>query len=146
MKGRRLALDFGLVRIGVAVSDPDAQFAFPTAVVQAHDWEEPLKAILAEYEPVVIYVGFPINLSGDEGSSARLARDFAIEVAGIFQGEVRLIDERLTTKSAISGMRESGRSERDGRSEIDSAAAMVLLEGALLAEKSADGFAGRGIS
>ena len=145
LRGRRLALDFGLVRIGVSVSDPDGQFAFPTAVLDGENWEKELHEILVEYEPVVIYVGFPINLSGDEGSSARLARDFALEVAGIFSGEIRLVDERLTTKSAMSALKESGKSEREVRSSIDSAAATHLLEGVLLSERSLNDFAGKRI-
>jgi RNase H-fold protein (predicted Holliday junction resolvase) len=64
LKGRRLALDFGLSRIGVAVSDPDGQFAFPTSVLDAQAWESDLSKILEEYEPVIIYIGYPVNLSG----------------------------------------------------------------------------------
>lgn len=142
MKGRRLALDFGLSRIGVAVSDPDGQFAFPGSVLDAQRWEVAFKDLLVEYEPIVIYIGYPLNLSGDAGSSARLARDFALEVASIFNGPIRLIDERLTTKSAMVAMRESGKSERQGRAEIDAAAAAILLEGALLSERAIDGIAG----
>lgn len=142
-RGRRLALDFGLVRIGVSVSDPDGQFAFPTAVLDAEDWERDLKEIVNEYEPVVIYIGFPINLSGDEGSSARLARDFALEVAAIFLGEIRLVDERLTTKGAMNALKESGKSEREARASIDAAAATHLLEGVLLSERNLDDFAGK---
>lgn len=145
MKGRRLALDYGLARIGVAVSDPEGQFAFPSAVLDAQNWESELGAIISEYEPIVIYVGYPINLSGDESSSARLAREFAIEVAQIFDGAIRLIDERLTTKGALGEMRRSGKKAKDARSEIDAAAAMILLEGALRAESSSPSFAGQEI-
>jgi len=141
-KGRRLALDFGLARIGVAVSDPDGQFAFPTSVIDAIDWEADLASIIEEYQPVVIYVGYPVNLSGDAGSSARLARDFAIEVASLHSRVVRLVDERLTTKSALSAMRASGKSEKDGRSEIDAVAATLLLEGVLLTERNTQNYAG----
>ena len=142
-RGRRLALDFGLVRIGVAVSDPDGQFAFPTAVLDAQEWEQDLRNLIAEYEPIVIYVGFPINLSGDEGTSSSLAREFALEIAGIFTGEIRLVDERLTTKSALSEFKESGKSEREARATIDSVAATHLLEGVLGSERSRNGFAGK---
>lgn len=145
MKGRRLALDYGLARIGVAVSDPEGQFAFPISVLDAQNWEMDLVAIIREYEPIVIYVGYPINLSGDQSSSARLARDFAIELAGIFSGAIRLIDERFSTKSALGAMRSSGKSEKEGREEIDAAAAMILLEGALRAESNTSRFAGQEI-
>jgi putative Holliday junction resolvase len=145
MNGRRLALDFGLSRIGVAVSDPDGKFAFPGAVLDANTWESDFKEILIEYEPSVIYIGYPLNLSGDAGSSARLAREFALEVASLFSGPVRLIDERLTTKSAMSAMRDNGKSERQGRAEIDAAAATIILESALQSERAIDGLAGSGL-
>lgn len=145
MKGRRLALDYGLVRIGVAVSDPEGKFAFPSAVLDAQSWESELSALISEYDPVVIYVGYPINLSGDESSSARFAREFAIEVAQIFNGAIRLIDERLTTKNALGEMRRSGKSAKEARAEIDAVAAMILLEGALRAESNSVGFAGEEI-
>lgn len=141
-RGRRLALDFGLVRIGVSVSDPDGQFAFPSEVLDAQAWEPNLKNLILEYEPVVIYVGYPVNLSGDEGSSARLAREFAFEVASLFTGEIRLVDERLTTKSAMNEMKASGKSEREARSVIDAVAATHLLEGILLSERSRQSYAG----
>lgn len=144
-RGRRLALDYGLARIGVAISDPDAQFAFPTAVVDSESWESDLMSIVNEYEPVIIYVGYPVNLSGDEGSSARLAREFAIELASHFPSEIRLVDERLTTKSALHQMRSSGKSEREGRSEIDAVAATLLLESVLLTERNTGDYAGKGI-
>ncbi len=143
--GRRLALDYGLARIGVAVSDPEGKFAFPTTVLDAQSWESDLGAIISEYDPIVIYVGYPINLSGDQSSSARFAREFAIEVAQIFSGAIRLIDERLTTKGALGEMRRSGKSEKDSRSEIDAVAAMILLEGALRAESNSSNFAGQEI-
>jgi putative Holliday junction resolvase len=142
LKGRRLALDFGLSRIGVAVSDPDGQFAFPTTVIDTDAWEDDLARIIEEYQPVVIYVGYPVNLSGDAGSSARLAREFAIEVASQHSRLIRLVDERLTTKSALSQMRAAGKSEREGRGEIDAVAATLLLEGVLLTERNTGSYAG----
>lgn len=140
-----MALDFGLVRIGVAISDPEGQFAFPTTVLDAQDWESALAEVLSEYEPVVIYVGYPVTLSGDPGTSARMAREFAIELAGHFVGEIRLVDERLTTKAAMQEMRSSGRSEKESRSSIDAAAATLLLETVLSQEKNLSRFAGNPI-
>lgn len=140
-----MALDFGLVRIGVAISDPEGQFAFPTTVLDAQDWESALAEVLSEYEPVVIYVGYPVTLSGDPGTSARMAREFAIELAGHFFGEIRLVDERLTTKAAMQEMRSSGKSEKESRSSIDAAAATLLLETVLSQEKNLSRFAGNPI-
>lgn len=144
-KGRRLALDYGLVRIGVAVSDPEGLFVFPVATLETADWENGLTRLLEEYEPRAIYVGYPITLTGNVGSAANLARDFAIDLGGKFKGPIRLIDERLTTRSASLQMRESGRSEREARKDIDAVAASVLLEQALITEKNTGQLAGSDI-
>ena len=124
------------------MSDPDGQFAFPTTVIDTDAWEDDLARIIEDYQPVVIYVGYPVNLSGDAGSSARLAREFAIEVASQHSRLIRLVDERLTTKSALSQMRAAGKSEREGRGEIDAVAATLLLEGVLLTERNTGSYAG----
>jgi putative Holliday junction resolvase len=141
-RGRRLALDYGLVRIGVAVSDPEGGFAFPVRSLDTQDWEEELRQILDEYMPAVIYVGYPVTLTGNVGSAANLARDFAIELSALFNGVIRLIDERLSTKSALGQLRESGKTERESRNEIDAVAASVLLEQALATEKNTGSLAG----
>ena len=141
-KGRRLALDYGLVRIGVAVSDPEGLFVFPVTTLEASDWEDGLRDLISEYNPTAIYIGYPITLTGNVGSAANLARDFAIEVGEKFRGTIRLIDERLSTKSAAMQMRESGRSERDSRKDIDAVAASLLIEQALMTEKNTGQFAG----
>ena len=141
-KGRRLALDYGLVRIGVAVSDPEGLFVFPVATLETADWESGLTRLLDEYDPKAIYVGYPITLTGNIGSAANLARDFAIEVGAKFKGPIRLVDERLSTKSASLQMRESGKNERAARKDIDAVAASVLLEQALITEKNTGQLAG----
>lgn len=145
-KGRRLALDYGLVRIGVAVSDPDGQFVFPVTTLDSSDWESGLSDLIVEYSPVTLYIGYPITLTGNVGSAANLARDFAIEVSEKFHGPIRLIDERLSTKSAAMQLRDGGKSEREARKEIDAVAASVLLEQALMTEKNTGQLAGSQIS
>jgi len=145
-KGRRLAFDYGLVRIGVAVSDPEGLFVFPVTSLDSSDWEKEFSELIAEYHPTAIYIGYPVTLTGNVGSAANLARDFAIEVSEKFSGPIRLIDERLSTKSAALLLRESGKSEREARKEIDAVAATVLLEQALITEKNTGLLAGSEIS
>jgi putative Holliday junction resolvase len=145
-KGRRLALDYGLVRIGVAVSDPDGQFVFPITSLESSDWESGLDDVITEYHPVAVYIGYPITLTGNVGSAANLARDFAIEVSEKFQGPIRLIDERLSTKNAAMNLREAGKSEKESRKEIDAVAASILLEKALMIEKNTGQLAGSEIT
>jgi putative holliday junction resolvase len=134
--GRRMALDFGLSRIGVAISDPLGDFSFPVTVVDQDLWESQLPQIIAEYEPEIIYLGYPIKMAGSEGSSASLAREFGKELSQYFAGPIHLVDERLTTKSAESLLRESGINSKASRSRIDAEAANLILDFALAIEKS----------
>lgn len=125
--GRVLALDPGTTRVGVAVSDPLRIVASPLAVLSADDWEAPLHEIVEKYRPAVIVVGLPIGLSGREGPAAERARDFAAEVSRALEVDVELFDERFTTATAESALREGGVRRRDRRGKVDKVAAAVIL-------------------
>lgn len=137
-QGRRLAFDYGDVRIGVAVSDRDSILATPveTLLTKREDLWDRIFDLFAEYEPVRLYVGRPIHLSGNESDSTTKAEAFAKELGERFDIEVIMIDERLSTVSAQKSMREAGRTARDSKSAIDQAAAVAILEMAMDLEKS----------
>lgn len=129
-KGRRLAFDYGDVRIGVAVSDRDSILASPVTTLEAKkiDLWDRVFDLLSEYEPVEVFVGKPIHMAGHESQSAHKAELFAAELRERFDLEVTLIDERLSTVSAQRQLREAGRSARESKSAIDQAAAVAILE------------------
>lgn len=137
-RGRRLAFDFGDVRIGVAVSDQDSIMATPveTLLTKREDLWDRIFDLLAEYEPVHVYVGRPIHLSGKESDSTAKAELFASEFRERFDVNVTMIDERLSTVSAQRSMREAGLTARESKVAIDQAAAVAILEMALDLEKS----------
>ncbi len=137
-RGRRLAFDFGDVRIGVAVSDQDSILATPveTLLAKREDLWDRIFDLLAEYEPVHVYVGRPVHLSGNESDSTTKAELFASEFRDRFDIEVTMIDERLSTVSAQRAMREAGLTARESKSAIDQAAAVAILEMAMDFEKS----------
>lgn len=139
-RGRRLAVDVGDARIGVASSDPDGLLATPVETVPGKDRHAALRrlgAIVAEYEPLEVVVGLPRSLSGQEGPAAAKVRDFAGELAKLVTPvPVRLVDERMSTVTAAQSMRASGVSSRKGRSRIDQAAAVVILQSALETERA----------
>jgi putative holliday junction resolvase len=136
-RGVRVGIDVGSVRVGVATCDPDAVLATPMETVRRGDGElDRLAAIVAERTAVEVVVGLPVSLSGQEGQAAAAARDFARALAGrVAPCPVRLVDERLSTVTATRALRESGISARRGRSAVDQAAAVVILQGALDAER-----------
>jgi len=126
----------------VAACDPSAMLAYPYATVPAGQAElASLTALVAELEPIEVFVGLPRSLSGGEGPAAHKSRERAVALARALSAAgldvaVRLLDERLTTVSAARQLRESGRRAKDQRSVIDSAAAVTILEHALAAERA----------
>lgn len=128
----------GEVRIGVAVSDPEGLLATPLETVPAgpHAMTR-LAAIVADAETLECVVGLPLSLSGREGPAAAKVREFATRLReAITPVPVRLVDERMSTMTAESQLRESGRSGAGKRAIIDQAAAAVILQAALDAERT----------
>ena len=137
-QGRRVGVDVGDVRIGVAVSDPDGMLATPLETVAAGpEAVARLAAIVAEHEALECVVGLPLSLSGREGPAAVKVRAFAAGLRDVIAPvPVRLVDERMSTMTADGQLRESGRSGASKRAIIDQAAATVILQAALDAERT----------
>lgn len=137
--GPVLALDLGDVRIGVALSDPDRRVALPIGTVHVGRPPGELKAIAAlvrEHGATLVVVGHPRNMDGSTGPRAALAEGFAETLRGVLGIPVALFDERLTTVEAERGLRDAGVKGRDRRAVIDAAAARILLQGWLDANRS----------
>lgn len=134
-KGRRLALDVGTVRIGLAICDPDGILSSPLpALIRSSHLTENLESIsklISEYSAIEVYVGDPISLSGGSSASTQDARQFAAELANSTSVPIRLVDERLTTVTATAKLQSSGKDAKQSRSLIDSASAVEILEHAL---------------
>ncbi len=136
-RGARIGVDVGKARVGVARSDPDGLLAVPVETVPRTDTAaHRITEIADEYDALEILVGLPISLSGNETESTRDARVFATELASLSARPVRLVDERLSTVSAHSALRQSGRNQKSSRSMVDQVAAVVLLQQAIDVEKS----------
>ena len=136
-RGRRIAFDYGDVRIGVAVSDPDAILSSPLTTLKATDknLSSQISQIITEIEPVTIYVGRPSLLSGNDGVATEKATEFVSLLRTITQVPIELIDERMSTISAARNLREAGRSAKESKDAIDMAAAVAILEFAIDIEK-----------
>jgi putative Holliday junction resolvase len=135
--GVRVGIDPGDARIGVAVSDPTGFLATPLETVRRGKGDlRRIERLVADAEAVEVVVGLPRSLSGSEGPAAAKARDFAARLARrIAPVPVRLCDERLTTVSAESILREQGRSGARRRAVVDQAAAVLILQTALDTER-----------
>ncbi|HNF06797.1 MAG: Holliday junction resolvase RuvX [Mycolicibacterium sp.] len=129
-RGRRLGIDVGTVRIGVAVSDPDGILATPVETVRRDAKHlRRLAALVDEYEAVEVVVGLPRTLADRAGASAQDAIAVADSLAAKIEVPVRLADERLTTVSAARSLRDAGVRAKAQRGVIDQAAAVAILQG-----------------
>lgn len=136
--GVRIGVDVGSVRIGIAACDPDGLLATPVETVPRGAGDIDRIVVLAgDLGAIEIVVGLPTSLSGAEGPAAAGARVFARALAGAAAPiPVRLSDERLSTVSATRAMRLSGVRGREARRRVDQAAAVVILQSALDAERA----------
>ncbi len=136
--GVRVGIDPGDARIGVASSDPSGFLATPVETVRRGSGDvRRIAAIVAESEAIEVVVGLPRSLSGREGPSAAKVRQFAARLARrVAPLPVRLCDERLTTVSAESMLREQGRRGAKRRAVVDQAAAVLILQTALDTERT----------
>jgi len=135
--GRRIAFDFGDVRIGVAVTDASGILATPLRFLQNSEANliSEISSLYQEYQPIYTAIGFPSHLSGVESQKSKSVSDFAAKVIKITENPIYLIDERLTTISASRSLREAGLNSKSSKNEIDSMAAAAILESALNQER-----------
>ena len=133
--GRILAIDWGEVRLGLALSDEGQVLATPLGTLTRRPGKRfpmpPFLEFVGQHHPVGIVVGLPLTPEGAEGDSARAARDLAGQVGQRTSLPVELVDERMTTARVLSGIREQGGSTRGRKDEVDAHAAAVLLQGFL---------------
>ena len=125
---RTLALDYGLARVGCALSDPTGTLARPIETTPPDPGA--IAAIVTEHEVDRIVVGLPLSLDGSENEQARLTREFCRELAQAVSIPVETYDERLTTRMAQASRRAGAGADED------SLAAAHLLEGFLAARGS----------
>lgn len=130
MKQRLLGLDFGLKRIGVALSDEGRLLARPHSLIEHRGWGPSASAVeelLAQLDAEYAVLGLPYDMNGDLGSQAQEALGFAeaLRKKGI---RVELQDERLTSLEAEDILREQGHSWQQSKALVDQVAAALILQ------------------
>jgi len=149
-KGRRLAVDVGKARVGLAISDQDGILATPFETVARAETVELTAASVAaaidDYSFIEAYVGLPLSLSGGHTPSTDDALRVAHAIAAKMGIEVRLIDERLTTVSASANLRLAGKNSKNSRNVIDQEAAAIILEQALSGERATGNQPGKALA
>jgi putative pre-16S rRNA nuclease len=147
IRGVRLGIDVGAVRIGVAASDPDGILATPVATVrrdirdttQRDDLPSDMREIsrlVREYEAVEVVVGLPVNLAGKEGPAAAATRQYVETLKSVIDPvPVRVTDERMSTVAATRRLSERGVRGKRQRAVVDQAAAVEILQSWLDAQR-----------
>jgi putative Holliday junction resolvase len=135
-QGVRLGIDVGTVRVGVARSDASGLLATPVGTLDRESALSQIVQLASEYGAIEVAVGLPLALSGRTTASTEDAHSFAAELAQALAVPVRLVDERLSTVTASSLMRQGGKSSKKQRRSIDQAAAVIILQHLLDAERS----------
>ena len=140
--GRVLAIDLGDVRVGLAVSDALGITAQPVEGLRRagprKDFQR-IREIVGRHDVRHVLVGNPLRLSGEVGTRARQARQFADRLREELDGlPVELWDERLTTVQAERALLAGNVRRRRRKEVIDSLAAVLILQNYLDAAASRD--------
>jgi putative Holliday junction resolvase len=131
--GIYLAFDFGLRRIGIAAGQTQTGTATALDTVrhaQAPDWPA-IDTLVAEWRPVGLVVGLPLDSEGNDTDMSKAARAFADELSRRYGRPAYLCDERLSSRAAdeaFVAMRAGGQSKRKDAARLDALAARIILE------------------
>jgi putative holliday junction resolvase len=128
---RLLGVDYGSVRIGLAVSDPERRLASPLAVYERRGREhdaEYFRALVTAEEIGALIVGLPVHLDGREGQKAAEARTFGAWLAETTGLPVIYWDERFSTVEAESALWQAGLTHKKRKARRDRVAAQILLQ------------------
>lgn len=133
MKLRIVGLDFGLKRIGVAISDPSQTFSLPLVnIVRTKSEEIDIQNIVQAAEKQgqieMFVIGLPLFLNGDESPMSKLVREFAKKLETLTQKPVAFIDERLSSKQADGLLREMEMKRKKRDKVVDILSASLILQ------------------
>lgn len=137
-KGRCIGVDYGAVRVGIAVSDPSGIIAEPRPYLAASTALDDIALLVEQVSATEIIVGLPLNMDGSWSDSTRSARDFANNLREMTTARVTMLDERLSTVEAERNLREAGNRGRKRKQKVDSAAAAVVLQAYLDSQRQTD--------
>ena len=130
--GRVLGVDWGEVRIGLALSDETQLLASPLETLSRRVGRRfPMPRFLeliATHQPVGVVMGLPLTAEGNEEESARAARELGVLIGRRTYLPLVYWDERMSTARALGAIREVGGSTRGRREDVDALAASVLLQ------------------
>lgn len=135
--GRRLGIDFGEARVGIAICDQEGLVSTPvTTLKNDKSLFARLSALIEEHDITGVFLGKPKHLSGVEGATVELVAGFAQRFSETFEIPITYVDERMTSGQAEKLLKSAGKSSRESRGLIDQLAAVAILELGIQIEKN----------
>ncbi len=128
---RLLGVDYGTVRVGLAISDAERRLASPLAVYERKGREADavyIRTLIEAEEVGALVVGLPVHLDGREGQKASEARAFGAWLAEATGLPVTFWDERFSTVEAESALWQAGLTHKKRKARRDRVAAQILLQ------------------
>ncbi len=138
--GAILAIDYGLKRVGIAISDPDRVFAFPCDVIEnkgSNFLISQISDLISEKEADLVLVGMPYSMNKNssdikKNEMEKQVENFVSKLKSSLSIQIKTVDERLSSFAAEERLKEAGVSAKKSKKYIDSEAARLLLEEFLL--------------
>lgn len=127
---RALGIDFGLKRVGLAVSDPTGTLVSPYKTIERTTRDalfDELMSIIVKESVEAVVVGLPLSLSGEDTLTTRQARNFAQSLGRRTDKPIHLMDERLTSAQAEEELNAANVRGKKRKMALDSQAAVVIL-------------------
>ena len=134
--GRVLGVDYGTVRVGLAVTDPGGILAQPFSVIARDGAEDEICVHVRAMDVTEIVVGMPVRLDASHREEAIEAEAFALALEHRTGLPVARFDERLSTIQAERAMRAAGTKAKDQRGVVDKIAAALVLQAFLDARRA----------
>jgi putative Holliday junction resolvase len=128
---RFLGIDYGTVRIGLALSDPTGTLASPLQFLENQSPQQvttALSELIQTHQIAGLVIGLPRNMDGTYGPSAQKVRDFIGQIQKSISLPITPIDERLTTAQASKQLSGIGLNQKQLRKKVDSSSACLILQ------------------
>lgn len=128
---RFLGIDYGTVRIGLALSDPTGTLASPLPFLENQSLQQvttSLSELIQTHQIEGLIIGLPRNMDGTYGPSAQKVREFIAQIQNSISLPITPIDERLTTAQASKQLSGIGLNQKQLRKKVDSSSACLILQ------------------
>tara|TARA_B110000116_G_C16786285_1_gene561048 strand:- start:629 stop:1051 length:423 start_codon:yes stop_codon:yes gene_type:complete len=127
---RVMGIDFGEVKIGIAISDPLKMISYPYITInrkRTPDYISEIRKIVEEKKVESIVVGYPLTLSGNKSKQTQITEKFINQLEISLDAMIYTCDERLSSQEAQRYLKEKGIKTGHNKEKVDQMAASIIL-------------------